>query len=85
MPSDSTLTIWRETAWDFSTVAIGTDGAFIVEGLPHEPLTLGIGVPGYRLSWKNLGATPGRPTLAIPPIEGALDLTLYLDAQPRVR
>jgi hypothetical protein len=58
IPAGVRVHVSREEAWDSQEMLVGTDGAFMFEGLPSERFTLSADVPGYRFSPKN--ASSGR-------------------------
>jgi hypothetical protein len=81
VPPDSSLTAYSQTTMDFVVAPVAADGTFTIEGLPHEPLTLSTGLRGYHLSRRNLAVSVSSSSIAIAPIEGARELTLFLEPQ----
>ena len=79
LPPDSTVTLFRQTAWDFLTVPVADDGTFATHAIPEEPLSLSVGVRGYRLADKY-----GRARRAVPlaPLERDRTLSLPLEPAP---
>ena len=76
LPPDSSITVGR-TAADFALIALREDGTFSVDVVPNEPLTLQLGVLGYRFAPQN-----GRVRERIPlQLEGDRELTLQLEAE----
>jgi hypothetical protein len=78
LPPDSTLSLHRQTAWDHVRVALAADGTFATESLPNEPLSINLGVRGYRVSKTNPGVGV-RGTVWIAPLERDRELSLILE------
>jgi hypothetical protein len=53
LPPNTQLYVGREGAWDSRNVLLDGNGGFELTGIPIESISLGIRVPGYRLSEKN--------------------------------
>jgi hypothetical protein len=53
IPAHTRLLIGRGDVADYRSVELGADGEFDVTGIPGEPITLSVRVPGYRISPKN--------------------------------
>jgi hypothetical protein len=53
VPAGTRAVISREEAWDSQQALVGNDGGFLFTGLPPEPYSLSVTVPGYHVSRKN--------------------------------
>jgi hypothetical protein len=69
VPPHTRVLVSREHAWDSQIIELDQDGRFEAVGLPTEELTISAVIPGYRLSPKNVCASPLNPGL----LEGLLD------------
>jgi len=79
VPPKVKINLGRNGAWDWKLVTVAADGTFETTGVPVEEYSLGVGVPGYKISgknksldWLNGGSLVGR-------IDGDLFLTILLE------
>jgi hypothetical protein len=55
LPMNTRLLLVRQNAWDSAESTLDHDGRFEFDGIPAEPIQLGVRVPGYRISTRNAG------------------------------
>jgi hypothetical protein len=77
IPQNATLSIVRPQVFDSLIVPIAADGAFSADGLPSEPLTLSVGVPGYRLA-RTKGRVSRRESMTLV-LGGDREILLHLE------
>lgn len=54
VPPNTQLYVGREGAWDSRNIVLDANGTFELTGIPVESISVGVRVPGYRLSEKNV-------------------------------
>jgi protocatechuate 3,4-dioxygenase beta subunit len=54
IPSNVTLYLGREDAWDSQTIKLPKDGAFKFTGVPSEAIILSVRIKGYHLAEQNV-------------------------------
>lgn len=72
VPPQSRVLVSRENAWDSQIIELDKDGRFEAAGLPTEVMVLSSSIRGYRLSPKNVCASPLNPGR----LEGLVDRDL---------
>jgi beta-lactamase regulating signal transducer with metallopeptidase domain/uncharacterized GH25 family protein/peroxiredoxin len=85
IPPGTRILINREAAWDGLQIVLDQEGRFDTAGIPSGDVSLGVEVPGYRLSARNAGLDRLNPFL----ISGRVDkditnLILVMEKGPRL-
>ncbi|MGH7139806.1 MAG: hypothetical protein ACREHD_29045, partial [Pirellulales bacterium] len=54
MPADAKIHVSRDPAWDWCEIALASDGAFEIRGLPPEVYSVYVAAPGFELDTSRL-------------------------------
>jgi hypothetical protein len=83
IPNGTRLLVSREYAWDSQQLLLAPDGSFALPGVPEEPLTISVRIPGYRLAARRLRFQVLRPnSFGVYVDRDREDLEIYLEPDP---
>jgi len=83
IPKGTRLLVSREYAWDSQQLVLASDGTFALAGVPEEPLSISVRIPGYRLAAQRMRFQLLRPnSFAVYVDRDREDLQVYLDPDP---
>jgi hypothetical protein len=79
MPPHIRVLVGREGVNDARTVELANDGSFTLDGLPEEPVSLSVRVPGYTFSKKNASLVPVHENYLLGRVQGSRRLVVLLE------
>jgi hypothetical protein len=83
IPKGTQVLVSREYAWDFQRIVLDPDGSFALPGVPEEPLTISVRIPGHRLATQRLRFQVLRPnSFGVYVDRDRTDLEVYLEPEP---
>ncbi len=83
IPSGTRLLVSRAYAWDWQQLVLSPDGSFALPGVPEEPLSFSVRVPGYRLAAGRMRHQVLRPnSFGVYVDRDREDLRVYLEPDP---
>jgi len=83
VPKGTQVLVSRAYAWDFQRIVLNPDGSFALAGVPEEPLTISVRIPGYRLASKRMRfQLLPLNRFAVYVDRGREDLQVYLEPDP---
>lgn len=83
IPKGTQVLVSREYAWDWQRVVLDGDGRFALAGVPEEPLTISVRIPGYRLAPSRMRfQLLRRNSFGVYVDQDREDLEIYLEPDP---